>query len=143
MPDFRRLSDKVLASPQIALDDIPAAAEQGVTTIINNRPDGEDPAAPQGDAIEAAAREAGLDYAAIPVGHSGFSQTQVAEMADAIDKAQGQVLAYCRSGTRSTFLWALAQAKAGSAPDDIARAAMAAGYDVTPIRAMLDMLAAR
>ena len=143
MSDFRKLSETMLASPQIGLDDIAAAKEMGIALIINNRPDGEDPAAPQGDEIAAAAEEAGIAYVAIPVGHSGFSEVQIEQTLAALDAASGPILAYCRSGTRSTLLWALSQAKAGVAPDEIARAAMAAGYDVSPIRAMLDMLAAR
>lgn len=143
MTDFRKLSDSVLASPQIALEDIADAKSAGVSLIINNRPDGEDPSAPQSADIEGAAKAAGLDYLAIPIGQSGFSEVQVDEMIGALDKADGSVLAYCRSGTRSTLLWALAQAKGGAAPDDIARDAMAAGYDVSPVRPMLDMLAAR
>ena len=142
MADFRTLSETVFASPQIALDDIAEAKAAGVTLILNNRPDGEDTSAAQGDEIEAAAKAAGLDYLAIPIGHSGFSEVQVDEMVKALDAANGKVLAYCRSGTRSTLLWSLAQAKSGMAPDDIARAAIAAGYDVSPVRPMLDMLAA-
>lgn len=143
MSDFRRLSDSVLASPQISLADVATAKNAGVTLIINNRPDGEDPTAPQSEAIEAAAHAAGIDYRAIPIGHSGFSEVQVDQMIEAIEQAQGKVLAYCRSGTRSTLLWALAQAKSGMAPEEIASAAMDAGYDVSPVRPMLDMLASR
>ena len=145
MSDFRALSDSVLASPQIELDDIAAAKALGATLIVNNRPDGEDPLAPQGDAIAAAAQAAGIDYVAIPIGHSGFSEVQVNAMLTALAQvgAGGKILAYCRSGTRSTLLWALAEAKSGTDCDAIARAAMAAGYDVSPIRPMMDMLAAR
>ena len=142
MADFRTLSDRVLASPQISPDDVVAARERGVALILNNRPDGEDPSAPQGDEIAKLAQEAGIKYRAIPIGHSGFSQVQVDDMVDALESANGLVLAYCRSGTRSTLLWALAQAKSGVDPDEISRAAMAAGYDVSPIRPMLDMFAA-
>jgi len=143
MTDFRQLSDAIFASPQISLADIEAAKAAGISTIVNNRPDGEDPSAPQGEDIAAAAEAAGLDYVAIPIGHSGFSEPQIDQMIEAMEKADGSILAYCRSGTRSTLLWALAQAKAGEEPDIIAKAAMAAGYDVSPIRPMLDMLASR
>lgn len=143
MSDFRKLSETVLASPQISLADIEAAKASGITTIVNNRPDGEDPSAPQSDEIEAAAKAADLSYMSVPIGHSGFSEAQVDAMIEALDKAEGGVLAYCRSGTRSTLLWALAQAKLGNSPDSIAQAASSAGYDVTPVRAMMDMLAAR
>ena len=116
---------------------------ENVALIVNNRPDGEEPDAPQGDEIEAAAAAAGLNYVAIPVGHAGFSEPQVDAMIAALEQAEGPILAYCRSGTRSTFLWALAAAKQGQDPDTIARTAMQAGYDISPIRAMIDMLAAR
>ncbi|AOL22210.1 TIGR01244 family protein [Erythrobacter litoralis] len=144
MSAFRTLSETMLASPQIGPEDIAAAKEAGVTLIVNNRPDQEDPGAPQGDEIAAAASAAGIDYRAIPIGHSGFSEVHVAAMIEALEGADGKVLAYCRSGTRSTFLWALAQAKSGAAsPEEIAAAARDAGYDVSPIRPMIDMLAAR
>lgn len=143
MRDFRRLTENVLVSPQLALADIAAAADLGVTVIVNNRPDGEDPDAPQGDAIADAAAAAGLNYVAIPVGHSGFSEPQVDAMVLALEQAEGPILAYCRSGTRSTLLWALASAKLGEDPDTIARTAAAAGYDVGPIRSLIDMLSQR
>ena len=143
MSDFRQLTENVLVSPQLALEDIAAAAALGVGLIVNNRPDGEEPSAPQGDEIAAAAAAAGMNYVAIPIGHAGFSEPQVNAMIDALEQAEGPILAYCRSGTRSTLLWALAAAKQGVEPDDIARTAALAGYDVSPIRAMIDMLAAR
>jgi uncharacterized protein (TIGR01244 family) len=143
MSGFRKLTENVLVSPQLALADVAAAAASGVAMIINNRPDGEDPDAPQSADIAAAAAAAGLNYVEIPVGHAGFSEPQVDAMIAALEQAEGPILAYCRSGTRSTLLWALAQAKQGENPDAIARAAMQAGYDISPVRAMVDMLAAR
>jgi len=143
MSDFRSLNENVMVSPQLALEDIPAAAALGVATIVNNRPDGEEPSAPQGEDIAAAAAAAGLNYVAIPIGHSGFSQPQVDAMIAAMEQAEGPILAYCRSGTRSTLLWALASAKQGENPDTIARTAAQAGYDVSPIRSLIDMLSQR
>jgi len=143
MSDFRQLTENVLVSPQLALEDVAAAAALGVGLIVNNRPDGEEPSAPQGDEIAAAAAAAGMNYVAIPIGHAGFSEPQVNAMIDALEQAEGPILAYCRSGTRSTLLWALAQAKLGMAPDAIAAAAAQAGYDISPVRPMVDMLAAR
>lgn len=143
MSDFRQLSAAMLASPQITPADITQAAALGVTLVINNRPDGEAPDEPQGAEIEAAARAAGMDYLAIPITHAGFSAPQVDAMRAALDGANGPVLAYCRSGTRSTLLWALAQARAGVEPDEIAGAAQGAGYDVSPVRQVMDVMAAQ
>ncbi len=139
---FRKLSDSVFASPQIDLADITAAAAQGITLIINNRPEGESDDQTPGVEIEAAAKAAGLAYVAIPVTHAGFSEGQVTAMTTALKDAGGGVLAYCRSGTRSTLLWALAEASRGAEPDSIAAQAAQAGYDITPVRPLVDMLAA-
>jgi uncharacterized protein (TIGR01244 family) len=140
---FRQLSEHVYASPQIGLDEVAAAAAQGIAVIINNRPEDESDDQTPGAAIEAAARAAGLGYVAIPVTHAGFSETQVEAMAKALAASDGPVLAYCRSGTRSTLLWALAEASRGADPGKLATAAAQAGYDLGPIRTLLDMLAAR
>jgi uncharacterized protein (TIGR01244 family) len=138
---FRKINDNISVAPQISLEDITTAKAEGVTLIINNRPDGEDPSAPQSADIEAAAREAGMKYIAIPITHSGFSGPQVDAMIAALADGD-KILAYCRSGTRSTLLWSLAQAKQGVSPDEISRLAGNAGYDITPVRAMVDALSA-
>ena len=139
---FRRLDDTISVSPQISADLVGQAASQGFVRIINNRPDGEAPDEPQGAEIEAAARAAGLDYRAIPVGHGGFSEGQVTAMADAL-AADGLVLAYCRSGTRSTLLWAGGGASRGDSKAVLQAKAQDAGYDLAPVAMMIDMLAAR
>ena len=142
MSQFRRLSDGMLASPQITVDDVAAARAEGVTLIVNNRPEGESDDQVPGSEIEAAARAAGIDYLAIPVTHAGFSHPQVARLADVLEKAEGPVLGYCRSGTRSALLWALARASMGDDPEALAAAAAQAGYDVSPVRPAMDSLAA-
>lgn len=139
---FRKLSDLVFASPQIDLEDVREAARHGIALVINNRPEGESDDQTPGEEIEAAVRAAGMDYVAIPITHAGFSQSQVAAMASALEAARGPALAYCRSGTRSTLLWALAEASCGGDPEQIAAQAARAGYDISPVRAAVDMLAA-
>jgi uncharacterized protein (TIGR01244 family) len=134
---FRKLDDSISVAGQIAPEDIAEAARQGFTFVINNRPDGEQPGQPSSAQMEAAARGAGLGYAAIPITHAGFSEDQVTAMGQALGDAPGPVLAFCRSGTRSTFAWALARARAGDDPADLAEKAAAAGYDLGPIRALL------
>ena len=143
MSDFRKLSESVIASPQLTPSDIDSARKLGVRMVVNNRPDGEAEDQTPGAEIEQAARAAGMDYVAIPIGHGGFGEEQVRAMTLALAKAQGSVLAYCRTGTRSTLLWALAQAAGGADTDEVAAAAAAAGYDVAPVRPAMDMLAAR
>ncbi|GGD33153.1 TIGR01244 family sulfur transferase [Croceicoccus pelagius] len=142
MSQFRQIDDTIYASPQITVDEIADAKALGVTLIVNNRPEDESPDQTPGAEIEATAKAAGIEYIAIPITHAGFGQGQVDAMREALDKAEGPVLAYCRSGTRSTLLWALAEAKAGKNPAVISSKASGAGYDVSPIRQLIDMLSA-
>jgi uncharacterized protein (TIGR01244 family) len=130
---FRTLNDSISVAGQITEDDVAQAAREGFTFIINNRPEGEQPGQPTGEAIATAARAAGLGYAAIPITHAGFRPDQVEAMGEALDAAPGKVLAYCRSGTRSTFVWALARLAAGDDPARLRATAEAAGYDISPI----------
>lgn len=134
---FRKLDDTISVAGQITPDDVAAAAAEGFTFVINNRPDGEQPGQPTAAEIEAAAAAAGLGYRAIPITHAGFSEDQVTAMREALEAAPGPVLAFCRSGTRSTFVWALARARMGDTPDLLAAKAEAAGYDLSPLRGML------
>lgn len=118
----------------LTVGDVDEAAAQGIRLIVNNRPDGEEAGQPLSAEIEAAARAAGLDYRHIPVA-GGFAPERVQAMAEALE--QGPVLAFCRSGTRSTFLWALARAARGAPSAETVAAAAAAGYDLGPIRVFL------
>ncbi|GAO40303.1 hypothetical protein SCH01S_46_00100 [Sphingomonas changbaiensis NBRC 104936] len=140
---FRTIDETMLVSPQIGPDDLAEAAARGVRVVINNRPDDEEAGQPEGEAIKDAAEAAGLRYVAIPVSHAGFSHAQVDAMVQALEDAEGSVLAYCKSGTRSTYLWALARAKMGDHPAVLIEKAEGAGYDLRPIRPMLDALAAQ
>lgn len=133
---FRKLDDTISVAGQIAPGDIAQAAAQGFAFVINNRPDGEQPGQPTSAEMAAAAEAAGLGYAAIPVA-GGFSAAQVEAMRQALEAAPGPVLAFCRSGTRSTFAWALARASLGDDPETLAAKAAQAGYDISPIKGML------
>ena len=130
---FRKLDDKVSVAGQIEVADVAEAAALGFATIVNNRPDGEEPGQPDAAEIGAAAAAAGLAYRHIPVDHSGFGPDQVAAMAEVLADAGGPVLAYCRSGTRSTFLWALAEHARGADGAALTAKARAAGYDLSPL----------
>jgi uncharacterized protein (TIGR01244 family) len=138
---IRQVTQNVSVAPQIAPEDVAAIKAAGFTAIVNNRPDDEEAGQPSGDAIRAAAENAGLAYTAIPVTQAGFSHPQLDAMSAALAAANGPVLAYCRSGTRSCNLWALAEAKAGGDPALLADQGAAAGYDLGGIRPMLDALA--
>jgi uncharacterized protein (TIGR01244 family) len=123
-----------VAARQIVAADIPSLSASGIRTLVNNRPDGEEPGQPSSAEVEAAARAAGLDYRHIPVA-GRFPPERVEAMAEALE--QGPVLAFCRSGTRSTMIWALARASRGAPAEESLAAAAAGGYDLGPIRGWL------
>ena len=136
---FIRLTPAFSVAAQIDAADCAAASAQGFTAIVCNRPDGESPGQPEAAEIAAAAEVAGLDFVHIPVDISGIDDAQIAAMAAVL--GQGPVLAYCRSGTRSTNLWALAEASRGGDADAIAAAAATGGYDVSGMLPYLRSLA--
>jgi uncharacterized protein (TIGR01244 family) len=120
----------LVARRQIVPADLANLAAAGIRLLVNNRPDGEEPGQPTSAEMEAAAHAAGLDYRHIPIA-GGFPADRIEAMAEALK--QGSVLLYCRSGTRSTFLWALARASRGARPEALLRQAAEAGYDLRPL----------
>ena len=129
---MRELDDKVLVSGQIRPDEVATLRTQGVTLIINNRPDGEEPDQPLGVEIEEAAAAAGIDYRSVPI-IRGIGPADADAMRDAISSSPGKVFAFCRSGTRSALAWALAKNDEGMARDEIEQRLISAGVDPTPI----------
>ncbi len=129
---LRRIDETTFVAGQIRPEEMAAIKAAGVTAVINNRPDGEEPRQPSAAEVAAAAEAAGLTYRHIPMA-GGLSAALVQEMTDALAEAEGPVLAFCRSGTRSTYLWALAESQRGAAGDELMRKAAGAGYDLSPI----------
>lgn len=134
---MKRIDEATIVAGQIHPEEVAALAAVGVRMVVNNRPDGEEPGQPAGAEIEEAARAAGLAYRHIPVGSGGLSSDLVREMADAIDASDGILLAFCRSGTRSTYLWALARSQQGAGRTELMEKAAAAGYDLSPLARFL------
>ena len=130
MLELKRINDNISVAPQISPDDMPALKAAGLTTVINNRPDGESPDQPTSSQMEAAAAAAGLSYHYIPLGREGVSPEMIEQVGAALEGSAGPVLAFCRSGTRSTTLWALSQAGKMPAQDIVAQAAHA-GYEMS------------
>lgn len=134
--ELKRINEHVSVSGQIAPEDVAALKDLGFVAIVNNRPDGESPDQPPGADIEAAANAAGLAYYAIPLGREGVSPDLVAQTKAVLEGSNGPVFCFCRSGTRSTTLWALSQAGDKPAGDIIAEAAEA-GYDMSHLAGYL------
>lgn len=134
---MRQLDDRTLVSGQIAADEVAGLAKQGVTVLVNNRPDFEEPDQPLASDIEEAAAKAGIAYHFVPI-IRGIGPADVEEMQKAWREAEGgKLLAFCRSGKRSAFACALAHRDEGASPDEVHQRLTAAGFDPGPIAHLL------
>lgn len=133
MSEFHRVTERLSVAPQLAPEDMAAAAQQGFVRVVCNRPDGEGPGQPSGGAIKAAAQAAGLEFLHIPFAGMPDAATADAVFA-AVSEAPGPVLAYCRSGTRSVTAWALGSLRAGDHDREaLVALAAGAGYDLSAV----------
>lgn len=132
MSDFRPVTDSFSVAPQVSEADMARAASEGFVLVINNRPDGEDPSQPSSAAVESAVRAAGMNYLHVPV-RGGPTQAQIDAVKAAVDSADGKVLAFCRSGTRSIVTWSIGQALAGHDRETLVNQGRHAGYDLSGV----------
>jgi len=127
--DLRRLTPALAVAAQLVPSDVRAAAAAGYTTLICNRPDGEQPGQPSHEAMAQAAAAAGMRFVFQPVISGRITPEQARAFGEALAEADGPVLAYCRSGTRCATLWALSQG--GERPwAEVVATAAAAGFDL-------------
>lgn len=133
----RQLDDRTSVCGQIAPGDVASLASDGVTMLINNRPDGEEPGQPLAADIEAAADAAGIAYRFVPI-IRGIGPSDIEEMQGAMQAAgEGKLLAFCRSGTRSALALALASRHDGASREQVEQMLGRAGIDPGPIAHLL------
>jgi sulfide:quinone oxidoreductase len=138
MESIATLTPFLSVAPQISEQDIGILAARGYRSIINNRPDGEAEGQPASVALAEAARRSGLAYRHLPVVSGKIGEEDVAEFAAALATLKGPVLAFCRTGTRSTSLWALSEAHHLD-PETILKVAANVGYDLAALRPRLEL----
>ena len=134
---IRRLTPDLSVSEQILPTDVPALQQAGFRSIVCHRPDGEGGAEqPSFAQIAAAAEQAGLQARHQPVVSGKVSGADGDAFAQLLGELPGPVFAYCRTGTRSTMLWALANAAAQPA-EQLLATARTAGYDLAALEPLL------
>ena len=134
---IRQLHERTLVSGQIAPHEVAGLAEQGITVLVNNRPDGEEDGQPLAGDIEEAAAQAGIAYHFVPI-IRGIGPADVEEMQKALREAEGgKLLAFCRSGTRSALACALAHRDEGMPSQEVEQRLIDAGFDPGPISHLL------
>lgn len=110
---LRQVADDVCVAPQLTPEAMAEAARLGFKSVVNNRPDFEhDPDQPTSAAVQAAAEAAGLVYHHLPVDGAWQSPEQIAAFAQLLASLPRPLLAFCRSGARSSRLYQQAKGQA-------------------------------
>lgn len=133
---IRTLTHDFSVADQITEDDLPTLLSSGFKSVICNRPDAEGEAHLGQNDVEAALAAAGIEFRYLPVNGAAITELDVAEQAALVNELPKPLLAYCRTGTRCTKLWALDPARTDSADQRIASAA-AAGINIEDLRGRL------
>lgn len=130
----RQIVENFTASPQIGVEDVPKLKEMGFVKVVCNRPDGEEAGQPLIADIQQAIEAEGIAFAHIPIKQP--TAEAVAETRTVLESTDGPILGFCRTGTRSTILWALAEAQIGKkSADEVIAAGKKGGYDLSGLRA--------
>jgi len=130
------LPGDVFAAGQVSLSDLQSLSEQGISTIINNRPDFEAPMQPLAEDLARAAAALGLNYVYIPIS-GGVTLETISASCQAYAELPRPIVAFCTSGTRSAALWAFAHVNEMGV-DAVLGAVRKAGYDLEKIRMPLE-----
>ena len=131
------ITKKLAVAPQPKPSDFQEFKRLGFTTVVNNRPDGEDPNQLGSAAEEAAAHAAGLDYVHIPVTSTDMTKDDARLLQEIIEHAPGPVVAHCRSGARSFYLWVLSGDLDPLSDEELLAKATELGVDTNAARTWL------
>jgi sulfide:quinone oxidoreductase len=129
------LTDSFAVASQITADDISEIAAAGYRSLINNRPDNEEPDQLESGDARRRAGAVGLEYHYLPITASTLTVKEIDAFEKLIAQAEGPILAHCRSGTRCYLLWAAIQLRKGAASaDSLIRQAADKGFDITALQ---------
>ena len=134
--ELKPLTDGLSVTPQVRVEDVPKLARLGFRSLMGNRPEGETPDQPAWEELAAEARRHGLEARQIPVVPGKIGDADVSAFRQALEDMPGPIAAFCRTGTRSAMLWALANPDHLS-PEDRLRTAAEQGYDLSALRERL------
>ena len=135
-PQLVSLTPELSVAGRLDRPDMEALARAGVRTIVNNRPDGEDPGQLPAAEARRLAESLGIAYHHIPITAATLSRADVDAFAAILRGAATPVVAHCRSGTRSTLLWALSRMREGADPLALVADAARHGIDIASLPAV-------
>lgn len=139
--NIQKLDEDLFVAPQIKVQDIAVLKALGISSIIVARPERETSDQPPIEQIKKAADAMGIDVDQIPILPNQITDEQTAAFSKHLNKQEGSILAYCRSGKRACILWALHSASRGRSVDDILDATQSVGHELSALRPRLESLA--
>jgi len=134
MPKIVAITDWLSAASQIVEGDIDDLARQGYRTVINNRPDDEEPGQLRSDAASVRAKALGIDYHYLPITAATLTRSEIEAFAELLATAEKPILAHCRSGTRCYLLWAATQVRQGKPAGALIEQAAKQGFDISTLK---------
>jgi sulfide:quinone oxidoreductase len=138
-----KINDQISVAAQITLDDLAAFKKAGYTTILNNRPDNEEPGQLDHLTVAAEAKKQGLEYVYQPIVSSAISRKDVHDFQNNLLRQGKPILAHCRSGTRCYLMYALTQVlDNGVSPLALVAEAASKGYDIRALPMIAEKLQA-
>jgi uncharacterized protein (TIGR01244 family) len=135
-PELFPLAPGLSVAGSLNRADIDALAGAGIRTIINNRPDGEDPGQLPAAEAQRISDAHGITYRHIPITAAALSRADVDAFAAALRDTPSPIVAHCRSGTRSALLWALTRMREGADPLSLIAEAARHGIDIAALPAI-------
>ena len=143
MAEATKINDQLSVAGQISLGDLAEFAKAGYATIINNRPDNEEPGQLDHATAEGEAKKHGLDYLYQPIVSSAISYRDVTEFQNHLLRENTPILAHCRSGTRCYLIYALTRVLfEGESPMKLVAEAASKGYDIRALPVFAERLQA-
>ncbi len=138
-----KINERLTVADQPMIAEFQSLSAQGFKTIINARPDGEEPAQPGNAQERTAAQAAGMDYGFIPVTGPTITEADIRTFQKKMAEAEGPVFAHCKGGTRALTLHVLGEALDGRIERDAIEAfGNAHGFDLSGAIRWLDRRAA-
>ena len=137
---MKQLFNNIYVAGQITENDFSSLVEAGIKVIINNRPDNEEPGQLPAAQAKELAQKHGIAYHYLPMANGQpLPENIVEDFKSIVNATDEPILTHCRSGMRSSFIWALGQIADGKiSVDQAVESAQNAGIPLANARSALE-----
>ena len=133
---MKRIYENFYAANQIQAKDIAQLKQEKFECVLCNRPDNEEQDQPSVEMIKSQCLANGIEFLHLPITPGDFNLEAIMETEKVLKTAK-KTLAYCRTGTRSTMLWAFAKTK-DLEVDEVLKITDHSGYNFQHLKELLE-----